>query len=159
MTIAVCPGSYDPITFGHVDVVRRARGMFDEVIVAVARNAQKKYFFSDDERLRLAQGAVCDIDGVSVEFVDGLIADFAADRGAAAIVKGLRGAADYDAEQAMSLLNRHLSGIETIFIMGDPALGHVASSFVKDIASHGGPIEDLVPHNVALALKKKVESQ
>ncbi|WP_124053862.1 pantetheine-phosphate adenylyltransferase [Arcanobacterium ihumii] len=159
MTIAVCPGSFDPITSGHVDVVKRARGMFDEVIVAVARNAHKNYFFSDEDRLSLAQGALADIDGVHVEFVDGLIADFAVRKNAAAIVKGLRGAADYDAEQAMSLLNRHLSGIETIFIMGDPALGHVASSFVKDIASHGGPIEDLVPRNVAIALKKKVETK
>ncbi len=158
MTLAVCPGSYDPITLGHLDVVRRARAMFDEVVVAVARNAAKNYMFSEAERLELARGAVADIPGVRVEIVDGLIADFARAQGASAIVKGLRGAADFDAEQTMSLLNRHMSGVETVFVMGDPGLGHIASSFVKDIARHGGKIDDLVPENVAQALKQKVES-
>lgn len=146
------------MTLGHVDVVRRARAMFDEVIVAVARNAKKNYFFSDDERLELARGAVAGIDGVRVEFVDGLVADYARNNGVNAIVKGLRGAADYDAEQAMSLLNRHLSGIETVFVMGDPSLAHIASSFVKELAMYGGKIDDLVPENVAKALQAKVES-
>lgn len=158
MTLAVCPGSYDPITLGHLDVVRRARAMFDEVVVAVARNAAKNYMFSEAERLELARGAVADIPGVRVEVVDALIADFARAQGASAIVKGLRGAADFDAEQTMSLLNRHMSGVETVFVMGDPGLGHIASSFVKDIARHGGKIDDLVPENVAQALKQKVES-
>lgn len=146
------------MTLGHVDVVRRARAMFDEVIVAVARNAKKNYFFSDDERLELARGAVAGIDGVRVEFVDGLVADYARNNGVNAIVKGLRGAADYDAEQAMSLLNRHLSAIETVFVMGDPSLAHIASSFVKELAMYGGKIDDLVPENVAKALQAKVES-
>ena len=132
--------------------------MFDEVVVAVAQNAKKAYLFSDDERLELARGAVADIPNVRVELVTGLIADFAQETGASAIVKGLRGAADYDGEQAMALLNRHLAGIETVFIMGDPGLGHVASSFVKDIAFHGGAVDDLVSPNVAQALKEKVES-
>lgn len=132
--------------------------MFDEVVVAVARNAAKNYMFSEAERLELARGAVADIPGVRVEIVDGLIADFARAQGASAIVKGLRGAADFDAEQTMSLLNRHMSGVETVFVMGDPGLGHIASSFVKDIARHGGKIDDLVPENVAQALKQKVES-
>lgn len=132
--------------------------MFDEVVVAVARNAAKNYMFSEAERLELARGAVADIPGVRVEVVDALIADFARAQGASAIVKGLRGAADFDAEQTMSLLNRHMSGVETVFVMGDPGLGHIASSFVKDIARHGGKIDDLVPENVAQALKQKVES-
>lgn len=158
MTLALCPGSYDPMTFGHVDVVRRARSMFDEVIVGVARNSKKAYLFSDDERLDLARAAVADMDGVRVEFIDGLVAEFARENGVHAIVKGLRGAADYDAEQAMSLLNRHLSGIETVFVVGDPALAHIASSFVKELALYGGKIDDLVPHNVAQALQAKVAS-
>ncbi len=156
MSLAVCPGSYDPITLGHIDVINRALGMFDEVIVAVARNTKKKYIFSDTERVNLAIGALADLPRVRVELVEGLVADFAKERGANAIVKGLRGAADYDAEQAMSLLNRHLSGIETVFIMGDPSLAHVASSFVKDIAYYDGPVDDLVPENVREILKKKV---
>lgn len=146
------------MTLGHVDIVRRARDMFDEVIIAVARNSTKNYFFDDDERVQLAKDAVADIAGVRVELVDGLIVDFARAQGANAIVKGLRGPADYDDEQAMALLNRHLSGIETIFVMGDPALAHVASSFVKEIARYGGNIDDLVPANVAEALKAKVNS-
>lgn len=157
MTLAVCPGSFDPMTLGHVDVVRRARAMFDEVVVAIAKNSAKAHLFTDAERVELAREALADIDGVRVELSSGLIADFARDRGAVAIVKGLRGAADYDAEQAMALLNRHLSGIETVFIMGDPALNHVASSFVKEIASYGGRIDDLVTLNVARALKEKVK--
>ena len=158
MSLAVCPGSFDPLTLGHVDIVRRTRGMFDEVIVGVAHNAKKNYLFSDDERVALAQEALKGIEGVRVEVVTGLLADFAKERGAVAIVKGLRGPADYDNEQAMSLLNRHLSGIETVFIMGDPALNHIASSFVKEIAAYGGKIDDLVTPNVARTLKEKIQS-
>ncbi|MDP9805679.1 pantetheine-phosphate adenylyltransferase [Trueperella bonasi] len=158
MSLAVCPGSFDPLTLGHIDIVRRARGMFDEVIVGVAQNAKKNYVFSDDERVALANEALRGIDGVRVEIISGLLADFVTKRGAVAIVKGLRGPADYDDEQAMSLLNRHLSGVETVFIMGDPSLNHVASSFVKEIAMYGGKIEDLVTPNVAQALKEKVKS-
>ncbi|MEW6915915.1 pantetheine-phosphate adenylyltransferase [Trueperella pyogenes] len=154
MTLAVCPGSFDPLTLGHMDVIRRARAMFDEVIVAVGHNAKKTYLFSIEERVELARQALADIDAVRVEATTGLIAEFVQKQGAAAIVKGLRGGADYDAEQAMALLNRHLSGIETVFVMGDPALAHIASSFVKEIASYGGRIDDLVAPNVARALRK-----
>ncbi|MDP9832697.1 MULTISPECIES: pantetheine-phosphate adenylyltransferase [Trueperella] len=154
MTLAVCPGSFDPLTLGHIDVIKRARGMFDDVVVAVSHNAKKAYLFSLEERVELAREALAGVDGVRVEVAPGLIADFAREAGAAAIVKGLRGAADYDAEQAMALLNRHLSRIETVFIMGDPALSHIASSFVKEIASYGGTIDDLVTPNVARALRK-----
>ena len=155
MSIAVCPGSYDPITLGHVDVIARAAAMFDEVIVVVAINHAKKYLFSVDERVELATKAVVHLPNVRVESHSGLIAQYAGDAGAAAIVKGLRGAADVEGEHAMALMNRHLSGIETVFVMGDPNLGHVASSMVKDVAHHGGPIDDLVPPCVAEALNNK----
>lgn len=156
MSIAVCPGSFDPITKGHIDVAIRARTMFDEVIIAISTNAKKSYMFSVEERLELASECVADLDGIRVEISDGLIADYAKNVGASAIVKGLRGAADYDGEQAMALLNRHLTGVETVFVLGDPNLSHIASSFVKEIASYGGKIEDLVPANVAVAIRKKV---
>ncbi len=156
MSIAVCPGSFDPITLGHIDVIERALTMFDEVIVGVGRNTKKQYWFTDGERVALARTALSHLDHVRVELADGLTADFAADQGAQAIIKGLRGAADYDNEQAMALLNRHLSGIETVFVIGDPKLAHVASSYVKEIASFNGLFEDLVPANVALALHQKV---
>ncbi|MPV36229.1 pantetheine-phosphate adenylyltransferase [Georgenia subflava] len=153
MSLAVCPGSFDPITLGHVDVVRRARSMFDEVVVAVAHNPAKKYRFDAEERVGLARAALTGIDGVRVDLVPGLLATYCAEVGAAAIVKGLRGAADFDSEHAMALMNRHLSGIETVFVMGDPTLAHVASSLVKDVARHGGPVDDLVPSAVADALR------
>lgn len=155
MSIAVCPGSFDPITLGHVDVVRRALTMFDRVIVGVAQNADKRYLFSPSERLALARASVEHLPGASAEPVDGLLANFVQEVGASAIVKGLRGSADYDSEQAMALLNRHLSGVETVFIMGDSGLGHVASSLVKDVAAHGGRIDDLVPVPVARVLTRK----
>lgn len=153
-SLAVCPGSFDPITLGHVDVIRRARSLFDEVIVAVASNQSKNYLFSTDQRVALARQAVQDLDGVRVEPVAGLLAAYCREQCARAIVKGLRGSADFDAELAMSLLNRHLSGIETVFIMGDPALSHVASSHVKDIARHGGDVTGLVPEAVAASLMR-----
>lgn len=152
--LAICPGSFDPITLGHLDVVRRARSIFDEVIIAVAHNAKKSYVFSLDQRVALARQAVHGVDGVRVEVVNGLLAEFAQERGAAAIVKGLRSSRDFDDELAMSLMNRHLSGVETVFVMGDPQFSHVASSMVKDIARHGGDVTGLVPDAVATALTR-----
>lgn len=158
MSIAICPGSYDPITFGHLDVIERTSKMFDEVVVLVAHNAKKKYLFTDDERLASAREALAFLPNIRVELIYGLVAEYAKSIRADAIVKGLRGPADYDAEQAMALLNRHLSGVETIFVMGSSTLMHVASSFVKDVALHGGPIRDLVPVNVARLLEEKVKN-
>lgn len=151
-SLAVCPGSFDPITLGHVDVVARACTLFDEVLVAVGNNAAKSYMFSLDQRVTLARLALAHLEGVRVEPVRGLLAQFCADNGARAIVKGLRSSADFDQELAMSLMNRHLSGIETVFVMGDPALNHVASSMVKDVARNGGDITALVPDGVARAI-------
>lgn len=153
MSRAVCPGSFDPITLGHVDVVRRARSLFDEVVVAVARNSAKSPLLSLEERVELARVATADLPGVSVAVVPGLLADFLRDVGACAVVKGIRGASDVDAEVPMALMNRHLSGVETVFLAGDSALAHIASSLVKDVARHGGRIEDLVPDQVAPAVR------
>ena len=153
-TLAVCPGSFDPVTRGHLDIVRRARGMFDEVVLAIAHNPAKRYLFSLEERVRLAEESLAGLD-VRVEVVEGLLADYCRDAGATAIVKGLRGGADFDAEQPMALMNRHLAGIETVFVVGDGALAHIASSLVKDVASHGGDVQDLVPPAVAQALRQK----
>ena len=155
VTTAVCPGSFDPITLGHLDIVRRARALFDEVVVGVARNASKSALLSVDERVDLARSAVRDagLDGVRVEVVPGLLVDFCRDVGATAVVKGLRGGADFDAELPMALMNRHLAGVETVFVAGDAALLHVASSLVKDIARYGGPVDDLVPPGVGDAVR------
>ncbi|MGP7961214.1 pantetheine-phosphate adenylyltransferase [Sanguibacter sp. A247] len=148
MTIAVCPGSFDPFTLGHLDVVRRARRLVPEVIVGVARNSSKATLLTLDERLEVARAAVSGLDGVRVEAVPGLLVDFCREHGATAVIKGLRGGADYDAEVPMALMNRHLAGVETVFVVGDGALAHVASSLVKDVARYGGQIDDLVPPGV-----------
>ena len=153
MTIAVCPGSFDPITLGHLDVVRRARAMFDEVVVGVARNSSKTPLLTLDQRLGLVRDAVRDLAGVRVEPVPGLLSAFCRDVGAVAVVKGLRGGADVDHEVPMALMNRHLTGVETVFVLGDPALAHIASSLVKDVARHGGPVADLVPTGVETAVR------
>ncbi len=157
MSLAVCPGSYDPVTLGHVDVVRRTRSMFDEVVVVVAHNAAKRPLLPVERRVELVRAAVADVQGVSVTSWDGLLADFLTQSGASAVVKGLRGGADVDAELGMALLNRHLSGVETVFVPGDGALAHVASSLVKDVARHGGRIDDLVPAGVAEAVYAALE--
>ena len=153
MSIAVCPGSFDPITLGHLDVVRRGRDLFDEVVVAVATNAAKRTLLSLDERVSLARAAVADLPGVRVEPAPGLLVDLCRQVGATALLKGLRGGGDYDAELPMALMNRHLSGIETVFLPADRSVAHIASSLVKDVARHGGRIEDMVPDGVADAVR------
>ena len=153
MTTAVCPGSFDPITLGHLDVVRRARALFDEVVVGVARNSSKTPLLTLDHRVELVRSAVAGMPGIRVEPVPGLLSEFCAAVGAVAVVKGLRGGADVDHEVPMALMNRHLTGVETVFVLGDPRLTHVASSLVKDVARHGGAIADLVPEGVETAVR------
>ena len=153
MTTAVCPGSFDPITLGHLDVVRRARSLFDEVVVGVAQNSSKTALLSVEARVELARAALDGLDGVRVEVIPGLLADFVREVGAVAVVKGLRGGADFDAETPMALMNRHLTGVETVFVIGDTALAHIASSLVKDVARFGGEIDDLVPPGVSQAVR------
>jgi len=160
VSIAVCPGSFDPITLGHLDIVRRARRMFDEVVVGVARNASKNALLTPQERVELARAALAadpETADVRVEVVPGLLVDFCREVGAVAVVKGLRGGADFDAELPMALMNRHLTGVETVFVPGEQRYAHVASSLVKDVARYGGPIEDLVPPGVAAAVREALE--
>ena len=159
MSLAVCPGSFDPVTLGHLDVVRRARSMFDEVVVAVAHNSAKRPLLSVDERVRLVRAAVADLPGVRVVATEGLLADYLREAGASAVVKGLRGGADVDAELAMALMNRHLAGVETVFVPGDTSLAHIASSLVKDVARHGGRIDDLVPAGVVEAVQAALDAE
>ncbi|WP_250447058.1 pantetheine-phosphate adenylyltransferase [Actinotalea sp. C106] len=158
MTIAVCPGSFDPITLGHLDVVRRGVRLFDEVVVGVARNASKSALLSVEDRVGLARSAVAEIPGVRVEVVPGLLVDFCQEIGATALLKGLRGGADYDAELPMALMNRHLTGIETVFVPADRGVAHIASSLVKDVARHGGRVEDLVPPGVAEVVRARLRA-
>ena len=152
MTVAVLPGSFDPVTLGHLDIAARTGALFDEVIVAVAHNSTKSPLLDVDTRVRLAADATAGLSGVRVEVVDGLLVDFCARVGATAIVKGLRGGADYDYERPMALMNRSLTGIETVFVTGDNALSHIASSLVRDVARHGGDIAPYVPPGVVEAV-------
>lgn len=148
MSTVVFPGSFDPITLGHVDIAVRARLLFDHVIVAIAHNSTKRPLLDVDTRVALAKQAFAHVDGIEVASTTGLLVEFCEERGATAIVKGLRGGADYDLERPMALMNRALTGIETVFVTGDAAMAHVASSLVRDVARHGGDITPFVPQGV-----------
>ncbi len=153
MVTAVLPGSFDPITIGHLDIVTRASALFDRVVLAIAHNSAKTPLLDLDTRIALAAEALAHLDGVSVKATSGLLVDFCEAEGASAIVKGLRGGADYDYERPMALMNRSLTGIETVFVTGDAALSHVASSLVRDVARHGGSIAAYVPPGVEDAVR------
>ena len=159
MTLAVLPGTYDPVTLGHVDIVARATRLFDEVVVGVAHNSSKSPLLDAFTRAHLAREATAHLTGVRVEIIDGLLVEFCSRVGADAIVKGLRGGADYDFERPMALMNRSLTGIETVFLTGDGALSHIASSLVRDVARHGGDIESYVPPGVADAVRTALAAE
>lgn len=156
MSIAVFPGSFDPPTLGHLDVIERASALFDEVVVAVAVNSAKQPMFSPAERVELIRTSVS-IPNVRVQAVEGLVAAFAKQIGAATLVKGVRDSADAQGELALALINRHL-GIDTVLLPCAQELAHISSSFVRDIARHGGEVTDLVPAAVARALANRMSA-
>jgi pantetheine-phosphate adenylyltransferase len=145
MTRAVCPGSFDPVTNGHVDIFRRAAGLFDELIVATGTNISKSRMFQPEERLEMLREACADLPNVTVMGFTGLIVDFCREVDAQAIVKGLRGGNDYEYELPMAQMNAHLTGVETVFVPTTASLGYISSSLVKEVASLGGEVADLVP--------------
>ena len=155
--IAVYPGSFDPFTNGHLDVVDRALGIFDRVIVAVAANPDKRQpLFTVEERIKLIEESLKGRDRVEVTSFTGLTVEFARSRGATTLVKGLRAYSDFDAELQQALMNRKLApDIHTVFLMSGFAHIFVSSSILKDIASYGGKVDDLVPPPIAKALKEK----
>jgi len=155
--IAVYPGSFDPFTNGHLDVVNRALGIFDKIIVAVAANPEKRQpLFTVEERLQLIQASLNGRDRVEVSSYKGLTVEYARSLGASTLVKGLRAYSDFDAELQQALMNRKLApDIHTVFLMSSFAHIFVSSSILKDIASYGGKVSDLVPPPVARALKEK----
>jgi pantetheine-phosphate adenylyltransferase len=155
--IAVCPGSYDPITHGHIDVITRASHMFDELIVAVVNASvrKNKSLFSAEERIAFIEDATAHLGNVRVEPFSNLVVEFARERGAKAIVKGLRAISDFEYELEMNQLNRQLaSDIESIYLMASPQYSFLSSSGVKEIATFGGDVSDLVPEPVARRLKE-----
>ena len=153
----VCPGSFDPVTNGHLDVIARACTVFDEVVVAVLHNPAKRGTFPVERRLELITEALpAGLAGrVQVQaFADRLLVDVCREVGAGAIVKGLRGGTDFAYELPMALMNKHLTGVETVFLAGDPSLEHVSSSLVKEVHRYGGDVSDLVPAPVLAALRE-----
>jgi pantetheine-phosphate adenylyltransferase len=157
--IAVCPGSYDPITFGHLDVISRTSELFDEVVIAVVNLPIRKgsTLFDIDERLAFIEGATAGLDNVRAEPFDVLVVDFARRIGARAIVKGLRAISDFEYEMEMNQLNRRQApDIDTLYLMASPQYSFLSSSGVKELATFGGRIEDLVPSGVAERLKEEL---
>lgn len=159
MTRAVCPGSFDPVTNGHLDIFRRAAALFDELIVATGTNISKSRLFDPDERLEMLREACTELPNVTVMGFTGLIVDFCKEIDAHAIVKGLRGGNDYEYELPMAQMNAHLSGVETVFIPTTASLGYVSSSLVKEVASLGGDVAELVPPAVHARLTRKLGSR
>jgi pantetheine-phosphate adenylyltransferase len=145
MRRAVCPGSFDPVTNGHLDIVQRAAGLFDEVIVAVGVNASKSRLFTAAERLSMLEQGVAGLGNVRVEGFTGLITSYCREAGAVAIVKGLRSGTDLDYEMQMAQMNAHLTGVETVFMPANPQFGFVSSSLIKEVVSYGGDVSGLVP--------------
>ena len=156
MRRAIYPGSFDPVTHGHLDVIQRAVRIFDEVIVAVAYNEQKTGFFSVDERVAFLHDAVQGIANVRVARFDGLLVEFARAEAANAVIRGLRAVSDFEFEFQMALMNRKLdSQIEAIFLMPREDYVYLSSRIVREIARHGGNVEAFVPASVARAFQKK----
>jgi pantetheine-phosphate adenylyltransferase len=157
MTTALVPGSFDPPTNGHLDVVSRCASIFDDVVVAVVLNPSKDSLFSSEERQRMLEEH-CPWRNVRVDCFDGLLVDFAKVVGADVVVKGLRAITDFDYELQLAQMNRHLSGIVTMFVPTKPELGYLSSSLVKEVARLGGDVTELVPESVGVALRERMES-
>lgn len=156
MRRAICPGSFDPITFGHLDIIGRASLIFDEVIVAVARNPLKSSLFSTEERVKMIEEVVSEYKNVIVRSFDGLTVDYALSQKAGAIVRGLRVISDFENEFRMALTNKSLAcDVETVFLMTKAEFSFISSSTVKEVASYGGEVRSLVPPLVEGKLKEK----
>ncbi|MCD4823885.1 MAG: pantetheine-phosphate adenylyltransferase [Phycisphaerae bacterium] len=154
--IAIFPGTFDPITNGHLDVIKRGAGLFDELVVAVGENPEKASLLSLDERLGIIREVVGDIPGVSVESFDGLTVDFARTIGATVILRGIRNSSDLQFEFQVALTNRVVAGVETVFIMTSSQYAFTSSSLIRQIASMGGDISALVPAEVLGHIAKRV---
>lgn len=155
MAAAVCPGSFDPPTNGHMDVIRRSASLFDRVVVAVIRNLSKTPMFTSEERVAMLRTLFEGVSEVEAVSFDGLLVDFARSRRADVIVKGLRAVSDFDYELQMAQMNHNLSGIDTVFIPTSPEYAYLSSSLVKEVGRLGGSVEGLVPPEVARLMKER----
>ncbi|CCQ96598.1 phosphopantetheine adenylyltransferase [[Clostridium] ultunense Esp] len=158
MSIAVYPGSFDPVTFGHLDVVERGAKVFDRVIVAVLQNRSKSPLFTIEERVALLKKTTFHLPNVEVDSFNGLLIDYMHSKNAKAIIKGLRAVSDFEYEMQMALINKNLDpSIETFFMMTNTQYSFLSSSIVKEIAKYGAPVGDLVPKVVEEALRLKFQ--
>ncbi|MGW1676712.1 pantetheine-phosphate adenylyltransferase [Saccharopolyspora sp. NPDC002376] len=156
MRRAVCPGSYDPVTNGHLDIIERASKLFDEVVVAVLINKSKKSLFTVEERLEMLREVTEPWPNVRIDAWHGLLVDYCKANGIGAIVKGLRAVSDFDYELQMAQMNQQLSGVETMFMSTNPQYSFLASSLVKEVATYGGDVSNLVPPKIEQRLRERL---
>jgi pantetheine-phosphate adenylyltransferase len=156
MSGAVCPGSFDPVTLGHIDVFERAAGQFDEVVVAILINPAKKGMFDLDERIAMIEEATEHLPNLRVEAGQGLVVDFVTSRGMTAIVKGLRTDTDFEYELQMAQMNKHVANVDTFFVATAPQYSFVSSSLAKEVATMGGDVSQLLPESVNRRMREKL---
>lgn len=157
MSGVVCPGSFDPVTLGHIDVFERAAAQFDEVIIAVLVNPNKKGMFDLDERIAMLEESTAHLPNVRAEAGAGLVVDFVRNHGLTAIVKGLRTGTDFEYELQMAQMNKHIAGVDTFFVATAPRYSFVSSSLAKEVASLGGDVTELLPEPVNRRLQAKLK--
>ncbi|AIG65425.1 pantetheine-phosphate adenylyltransferase [Weissella tructae] len=156
MTRALFPGSFDPFTNGHLDIVTRAAKLFDEVVIGVGVNTNKRALFTDNEKLAMIEQATQDLNNTSVVLMDGLTANFAAKMNTNVLIRGVRNEQDFLYERNISEMNKQLTGIETVFLMTSPQNQMLSSSLIKEVAKAGGNVTDFLPVNIADALRQKL---
>lgn len=156
MRKAVCPGSFDPVTNGHLDIIARAARQFDEVTVAVLINKRKASLFTVEERIEILTTATASMGNVVVDAFHGLLVDFCQERDISAIVKGLRAVSDFDYELQMAQMNHRLTGVETLFVSTNPLYSYLSSSLVKEVATYGGDVSGLLPDMVLERMNAKL---
>lgn len=156
---AIFPGSFDPITNGHLDVIQRAMRLFDEVVIAVGKSPVKNQLFTPEERVQMIAEIVADMPGVSVESFDGLTVEYAAKKKADVILRGLRSLTDVQYEFQLAMTNRAVAGIETVFVMTGEQYGFTSSTLIREVASLGGDLSNLIPESVNTRLKKRLQKQ
>ena len=158
MATALCPGSFDPVTLGHLDIIERTARHFDDVIVAVIRNPQKaQSLFTLEERQEMLAEVTGHLANVRIDFFKGLLVDYAKENDANAIVKGLRAVSDFDYELQMAQMNKHIAGVDTFFVATTPRYSFVSSSLAKEVAALGGDVSELLPEAVNVRLQAKLQ--